>query len=110
MGLLANNSAWTGGLQIYSGNVILSSTASNPLTTANAVNFATPDANHSAGLYLNGNPSVAIGSLSGTGSGAMLLVNGGTSNVSLTINQTSGGIFNGQIGDGPDQGWGAGPD
>ncbi len=106
LGLQNDNSAWSGGLQIYSGNVILSH--SNALTAANAVSFAIPDSNHAGGLYLNG-ISTAIGSLSGTGGGSMLLVNGGTSNVSLTINQTSDGTYSGQIADGPDQGWAGGP-
>ncbi len=106
LGLQNDDSAWSGGLQIYSGNVILRTV--NALTAANAVSFAIPDSNHAGGLYLNG-ISTAIGSLSGTGGGSMLLVNGGTSNVSLTINQTSDGTYSGTIGDGPDQGWGGGP-
>ncbi len=106
LGLQNDDSAWSGGLQIYSGNVILR--AVNALTAANAVSFTPQDSNHSAGLYLNG-ISTAIGSLSGQGGGSMLLVNGGTASATLTINQTSDGTYSGTIADGPDEGYGGGP-
>ena len=106
LGLENDNSSWGGGLQIYSGNVILR--AANALTAANAVFLSPPDSNHSAGLYLNGN-STAIGNLSGQGGGSMLLVNGGTASATLTINQTWDGTYSGTIADGPDEGYGGGP-
>lgn len=112
MTLTANNSGWTGPLNIIRGDV--SAAVPNALNAANSVTFS-PAAGNVAALYLFGQ-NITVGSLSGTAAGSMWIRNGSLisggyadqprSDAVLTVDQTVNGTFAGVMSDGPNEYYG----